>query len=222
MLTLRPASPGAHPRLETRSLAAPDAYTPAPTAFAPAPPAWAPSANPTGFMPFDSVGNAADGTFSGYASLFDTPDMGNDIIAPGAFTESLARRGARGIKLLFYHDAAQPIGVWQTIREDARGLFVEGKLTLDNSKARDILALLRSGALDGLSIGFRAVTANRSSKGGLRRLTKIDLWEISIVTFPMLTGARVATVKSRPRASTAHLPLAQRIRSLTAAIRANT
>ena len=176
------------------------------------------------FLPFDSAGNAADGSFSGYASLFDTPDMSNDIIAPGAFTDSLARRGTRGVKLLFHHDAAQPIGVWQTLREDSRGLFVEGQLSLDNSKARDILALLRSGAIDGLSIGFRTVTANRTGKGSPRRLTQIDLWEISVVTFPMLPGARVTTIKTQPRSrsATAHLPLTRRIQSLTASIRANT
>jgi len=171
-----------------------------------------------------SMALATDGTFTGYASLFDTPDMGNDIIAPGAFAESLARRGPRGVKLLFQHDPAQPIGVWKTLREDARGLYAEGQLSVDNSKARDILALLRSGALDGLSIGFRATSANRISKGGLRRLTKIDLWEISVVTFPMLPGARVTSVKAQPRTATssAQTPLSRRIQTLTASIRANT
>ena len=167
---------------------------------------------------------AADGTFTGYASLFDTPDMGNDIIAPGAFAESLARRGPRGVKLLFQHDPAQPIGIWKNLREDARGLYAEGQLSIDNSKARDVLALLRSGAIDGLSIGFRASSANRTAKGGLRRLTKIDLWEISVVTFPMLPGARVTSVKAQPRSSSpaANDPLSRRIQSLTASIRANT
>ena len=168
---------------------------------------------------------APDGTFSGYASLFDTPDMGNDVIAPGAFSASLARRGPRGIKLLFHHDPREPIGVWRTLREDARGLYAQGQLTLDNSKARDILALLRSGAIDGLSIGFRAVQASRPTKGIPRRLTAIDLWEISIVTFPMLPGARVDAVKTdRPRARspTPATPRANALATLTAAIRANT
>ena len=189
-----------------------------PRATSTAPPrASYPSAPALKYLPFDSAGIAADGAFAGYASLFDVPDMGNDIIAPGAFAESLARRGPRGIKLLFQHDAAQPIGVWKTLREDARGLYAEGQLSLDNSKARDILALLRSGAIDGLSIGFRAVTASRSGKSGPRRLTKIDLWEISVVTFPMLPGARVTSVKAQPRSRS---PTA--IQSLTASIRANT
>ena len=169
------------------------------------------------YLPLANATLTADGAFAGYASLFNVPDLGNDIIAPGAFTESLARRGPRGIKLLFQHDASQPIGVWKSLREDARGLYAEGQLSIDNSQARDILALLRSGAIDGLSIGFRATTANRSGKSGPRRLTKIDLWEISIVTFPMLPGARVTAVKAQPRARSPTT-----IQSLTASIRANT
>lgn len=176
------------------------------------------------YLPFDSAGIAADGAFAGYASLFDVPDLTNDVIAPGAFAETLARRGARNIKLLFQHDAAQPIGVWKSLREDSRGLHAEGQLTLDNTKARDILALLRSGAIDGLSIGFRAVDATRVGKSGPRRLTRIDLWEISVVTFPMLPGARVTSVKTgRPFIGSAPSnPETRAIHALTASIRANT
>ena len=176
------------------------------------------------FLPFDSAGNAADGSFSGYASLFDTPDMSNDIIAPGAFTDSLARRGTRGVKLLFHHDAAQPIGVWQTLREDSRGLFVEGQLSLDNSKARDILALLRSGAIDGLSIGFKAIRTRRDRPNAARKIEKIDLWEISIVTFPMMPEARVAAVKKRASTHrTSSTPdIGAKLRDLAATIRSAT
>jgi uncharacterized protein len=149
----------------------------------------------TKFLPLDAALVGTDGTFQGYASLFDTPDMGNDIIAPGAFTDSIARRGPRGVKLLFHHDPREPIGIWRSLREDSRGLYVEGELSLANSKARDIQALLRSGAIDGLSIGFRAASATRNARTSQRRLTRIDLWEISIVTFPMLPGARVSAVK---------------------------
>lgn len=141
---------------------------------------------------------APDGTFEGYASLFDREDMGRDVVAPGAFADSLKRRGPRGVKMLFQHDANQPIGVWDTIREDARGLYVTGRLIPDIAKARDVHAMLRAGALDGLSIGFRALSGKRD-RSGVRRLTRIDLWEISIVTFPMLPDARVSAVKARPR-----------------------
>ena len=90
----------------------------------------APPRAPT-HLPFDVKRLAADGTFEGYASLFNRIDLSQDIIVPGAFTDSLARRGAAGIKLLFQHDPGQPIGVWRTLREDALGLFAEGRLSTD-------------------------------------------------------------------------------------------
>jgi HK97 family phage prohead protease len=139
-----------------------------------------------------------DGVFEGYASLFNREDLGHDVIAPGAFRESLASRGAARIKMLFQHDPAEPIGVWDEIREDARGLYVRGRLMTAVSKAREVLMLMRAGALDGLSIGFKAVKARRDAATGVRRLEKVDLWEISVVTFPMLPGARVESVKARP------------------------
>jgi len=124
--------------------------------------------------------------------------MGRDVVMPGAFRESLKGRRASAIKLLFQHDPNEPIGVWLEIREDARGLWVKGRLMQDVSRAREILSLMRAGALDGLSIGFRTVTGRTDPKTGVRRLHKIDLWEISIVTFPMLPEARVDAVKRRP------------------------
>lgn len=140
----------------------------------------------------------ADGTFEGYASLFSKPDMADDIIMPGAFKRSLAERDAAGIRMLFQHDANQPIGVWTELREDQRGLYAKGKLAVDAPKASEVLALLRAGAIDGLSIGFKAVRFRRDAKTGIRRLDAVDLWEISVVTFPMMPGARVAHVKAQP------------------------
>ncbi len=139
-----------------------------------------------------------DGTFEGYASLFNRRDSGNDVVLAGAFRESLQARGAQGIKMLFQHDANQPIGVWRSIKEDARGLFVRGQLMLDVARAREVLSLMRTGALDGLSIGFRTVKGHRDRATGVRQLEKIDLWEISVVTFPMHPEARIASVKSQP------------------------
>ncbi len=139
-----------------------------------------------------------DGTFEGYASLFHREDLGRDVVIPGAFRESIAKRGAAGIRMLFQHDPNQPIGTWTKIYEDARGLFVRGQLATEVAKAREVLSLMRAGAIDGLSIGFRTVKGVRDSRTGVRRLEKIDLWEISIVTFPMLPEARVSTVKSHP------------------------
>jgi Escherichia/Staphylococcus phage prohead protease len=148
------------------------------------------------FTPLDLKRVDPDGTFSGYASLFNTQDMGSDIVLPGAFRDSLKQRGPAGIKLLYQHDPAEPIGIWEALKEDSRGLLVRGRLTLAVARAREVLALMRAGALDGLSIGFRAVTGKRDAKTGIRRLARIDLWEISIVTFPLLPEARVAHVKS--------------------------
>lgn len=139
-----------------------------------------------------------DGEFEGYASLFNVEDLGGDIVMPGAFGDSLRERSVRGVKLLWQHDAAQPIGTWLSIREDHRGLKVKGRLNLATAKAREVLALMRDGAVDGLSIGFRARTARRDAASGRRRLYKLDLWEISLVTFPMLPQARVDAVKRGP------------------------
>ncbi|XSG81209.1 MAG: HK97 family phage prohead protease [Methyloligella sp. ZOD6] len=137
----------------------------------------------------------ADGTFSGYASLFGRMDLGRDLVMPGAFAESLRAKGARGIKLLFQHNPDEPIGVWVDVREDSRGLLVHGRLLPGVARAREVLELMRAGALDGLSIGFRTVKGRTDPKSGIRRLERIDLWEISIVTFPMLADARVSFVK---------------------------
>ncbi len=156
-----------------------------------------------------------DGSFEGYASLFNKEDLAGDVVAPGAFADSLRQRGIAGIKLLFQHDANQPIGVWTQLREDARGLYAHGRLMPEVTKAREVHALMRAGALDGLSIGFRTVKGRRDRAAGTRRLERIDLWEISVVTFPMQPDARVGTVK-RARAA---LSLAGAIRAGAARLR---
>lgn len=138
-----------------------------------------------------------DGSFSGYASLFGKVDLAKDVVERGAFAGSLKRRGAGGIRMLFQHDPGEPIGTWTDIREDGRGLFVRGRLAKDVSRAREVLSLMRGKALDGLSIGFRTVRARADSAKGVRRILEADLWEISVVTFPMLPEARVAQVKGR-------------------------
>ncbi|WP_269932230.1 HK97 family phage prohead protease [Aminobacter sp. HY435] len=145
---------------------------------------------------------AGDGSFSGYASLFGQLDLGKDIVERGAFAKSLRTRGAAGIRMLFQHDPNQPIGRWAELKEDARGLFVRGRLAKDVGRARDVHNLLRGGALDGLSIGFRAVRARKDHATGVRHILEADLWEISIVTFPMLPQARIDTVKGRGRLPT--------------------
>ncbi len=137
-----------------------------------------------------------DGSFSGYASVFGLPDLGNDVIEKGAFTKSLSFRKSSGVRMLWQHDAAEPIGVWTDIREDARGLYVEGRLAKGVARAREALELMRAGGLDGLSIGFRTVKARKDVRTGLRHIVAADLWEISVVTFPMLPQARINNLKA--------------------------
>lgn len=129
--------------------------------------------------------------FEGYACLFERQDLGRDVIAPGAFAETLARRGIDGVRLLYQHDPAEPIGVWTSLIEDGIGLKVEGELTLGVGRAREVATLIGVGALDGLSIGFKAVEARTDPRTRVRRITRIDLWEVSIVTFPMQPDARI-------------------------------
>lgn len=139
---------------------------------------------------------APDGAFTGYASLFGVVDLAKDAVERGAFAKSLKARGAAGIRMLYQHDPNEPIGAWTEISEDGKGLFVRGRLATGVERAREVLDLMRHGALDGLSIGFRASRARTDQRTGVRHILEADLWEISIVTFPMLPGARVERVKT--------------------------
>ena len=131
----------------------------------------------------------ADGRFTGYASVFGKVDAGGDVVMPGAFANSLVKRRDR-IRLLFQHDPKEPVGTWDSIGEDSHGLFVTGRLVPGVPRADALKRLIADGALDGLSIGFRTVRATREN--GQRKLWQIDLFEISIVTFPMMEDARIA------------------------------
>jgi len=131
----------------------------------------------------------------GYASRFWAKDLNDDVVAAGAFRASLARTGARGVKMLHGHEGRSPVGVWDEVREDAAGLFVRGRVLDATPEGRMAAALVRAGAVDGLSIGFRAVKARGDESGRLRVLSEVELWEVSLVTFPMLPGARVSKVE---------------------------
>lgn len=142
----------------------------------------------------DQAVQVQDGTrIEGYASLFGLPDQGGDVVCRGAYAASLRRLAERGgsVKMLWQHDPAQPIGVWDEIYEDERGLYVKGRLLLEVERAREAAALIGAGAIDGLSIGYRTVAAEKNAKGQ-RLLAELELWEVSLVTFPMLKEARVA------------------------------
>lgn len=132
----------------------------------------------------------AEGRFAGYASIFNRLDSGGDIVLPGAFGKSLAKKRGR-IRLLFQHDPKEPVGTWEELREDSHGLFAAGRLVPGVPRADALRRLIETQALDGLSIGFRTVRASRQS--GQRLLHEIDLYEISIVTFPMMEEARIAS-----------------------------
>lgn len=136
---------------------------------------------------------ADDARIEGYASLFNVADEGGDIVQPGAYTASLARHAARGtaVKMLWQHQPDQPIGVWDQVVEDARGLKVSGRLLTETRQGAEAAALVKAGAIEGLSIGYRTVKATRDTQGR-RLLAEVNLFEVSLVTFPMLPTARVA------------------------------
>ncbi len=154
------------------------------------------------FQRVDAALTVTDGcVVEGYASLFGKRDQGGDMVLPGAYAESLAALGRkdRRVKMLWQHDPAQPIGVWDEVREDATGLWVKGRILTEVAKGREAAALLTAGAIDGLSIGYRTVRAERDGKGQ-RRLAELELWEVSLVTFPMLQEARVQAKGDDPDA----------------------
>ncbi len=146
---------------------------------------------------FDAATTKEGCVIEGYASIFGNIDQSGDVVAPDAFATSLMRRGAGQVRMLWQHDPSQPVGVWERIEADARGLFVRGRLLSDVARGREALSLLRAGAIDGLSIGFKTIRSRIDDRTGVRMLLEIDLWEISIVTFPMNEGARVASVKQQ-------------------------
>ena len=139
-----------------------------------------------------------DGLFSGYASVFEEIDSYRDIVKRGAFEKTLAESKSKGraVPILWQHDAAKPIGVYTELKEDERGLYVEGQLNMDVQQAREALSLLRQKALSGISIGYNSVRYDTDVKSGVRRLYELKLYEASLVTFPACDGARVTDVKT--------------------------
>lgn len=144
-----------------------------------------------------------DGTFEGYGSVFGVEDSYSDIVAKGAFTASLAdhRKAGTFPALLWQHHPHKPVGVYTEMKEDDKGLYVKGKLALDTQGGKEAYALLKMGALSGLSIGFRSLRSELDEETGVRTLTEIDLWEVSLVTFPALDVARVEGVKAHEQIS---------------------
>jgi HK97 family phage prohead protease len=132
------------------------------------------------------------GRIRGYASRFGEPDQSGDVVARGAFAKSLSRlkEAGRTVKFLWQHDPTRPIGTWSDVRENQNGLWVAGEVLTDIQVGQEAALLMKAGAIDGLSIGYRVVRSQPNKDTGGRTLLEIDLWEVSLVTFPMLPTAR--------------------------------
>lgn len=143
-------------------------------------------------IPFQIKAISEDGLFFGYGSVANVVDSYKEIVAPGAFAESLQTRKP---SLLWQHRSSEPIGIYTTVKEDAVGLYVEGKLALKTARGAEAYELLKMGAITGLSIGFVSREDSYDKVSGIRTLKKVDLWEVSLVTFPANDAARISTVK---------------------------
>ena len=135
-----------------------------------------------------------DGAFEGYASVFGIVDQGMDVVERGAFGKSIG--SGRKVKMLWQHDQQKVIGVWDEVKEDERGLFVSGRLLKGVAQAEEAMVLMRAGAIDSMSIGYRTIEAIPEGGGRIRKLMEVELHEISLVTFPMLPDAKVTAMKS--------------------------
>lgn len=140
------------------------------------------------------------GEFAGYGSVFENIDDGGDVVHRGAFETSIAEFKASGNMppVLWSHSPQEPIGVYTDLKEDDRGLYVEGKLAIKTTKGRDIYELAKMGAVKGLSIGYSIREGGAFFDKGIRHLTNLELWETSFVTFPMNPKAQISAVKNAP------------------------
>ena len=139
-----------------------------------------------------------DGSIEGYGSVFGVKDHYDDVIAPGAFVQTLKDHAKSKTMpaMLWQHDATEPIGVWLEMVEDKRGLKIKGQLALETTRGKEAYALLKLGALNGLSIGFISIKWEYDTDKEIRTLTEVDLWEVSLVTFPANEKSRITGVKS--------------------------
>ena len=137
------------------------------------------------------------GVFVGYGSYFGNKDQGNDVVQSGAFAKSIAKERSKGIKMLYNHKQDEPIGVYKEINEDSKGLRVKGMLALGTQRGKEVYELMKMGAIDGLSIGYKVDQKgyDYEDNGKKRILKEVDLMEISAVTFPMNQRAKVRYVK---------------------------
>lgn len=136
-------------------------------------------------LDFVEFKSSEDGSIEGYGAIFGNIDRGRDVVNKGAFSESL--KTDHKVKMLWQHDPYQPIGVWDEVYEDEKGLRVKGKILADVKAGQEAAALVKAGAINGLSIGYRVLEFSEEKVDGswVRYVEKAELWEVSLVTFPM-------------------------------------
>lgn len=133
-------------------------------------------------------------TIAGYGSVFGNRDSAGDIVMPGAFKDCID--SGKRPKMLWQHDPSQPIGAWDEMMEDENGLYMKGRISKNASKGAEVAALVKMGAIDGLSIGYRTLDYEMDMDSDARKLTKLDLWETSVVTFPANGLAAIYAMKA--------------------------
>jgi len=152
-------------------------------------------------LPFElskkEEGESPEYTFEGYASVFGNIDSGKDRIVKGAFSETLEDRGKRSIKVLYQHDMTAPIGVVEEAYEDDRGLYVKGKIT-PTTQGKDAWLLMKDNVINEMSIGFIVKESDviREDKGLVREIKRVDLFEVSPVTWGMNSETEITDTKS--------------------------
>lgn len=145
------------------------------------------------FLEIKTSGNY--GKFCGYASVFNIKDSYNDIVMPNAFKKNLSKKNAKDIKMLWQHKHDKPIGVFEIIKEDSIGLYVEGKIGLNSEAGKEAYSMIKSNAVSGLSIGYLAKEFEFKNDG-TRLLQEVELFEISVVTFPANNYSNITYCKS--------------------------
>jgi HK97 family phage prohead protease len=159
-------------------------------------------------IPFELKELKDTGQISGYANVFNVLDLDMDIVQKGAFIDSLETHSTKGTrpKMLWQHDYKQPIGVWTELKEDDHGLYVEGQIAINTVLGKDAYELLKLGAVDSMSIGYVVNEGGATYKNGVRFITKADLWEVSVVTFPANEEAVIQNVKRQMENGETPLP----------------
>jgi uncharacterized protein len=149
-------------------------------------------------VPLEIRATGENGVVEGYGSVFGNEDSYGDIVAKGAFLESLAQHRAKGTMpaMLWQHNADWPVGKWTSISEDERGLKMTGVLNMKTTRGIEAYEHLKAGDISGLSIGFMTKSYEYDEEKSIRTLTAVDLWEVSLVTFPANEMARVMDTRS--------------------------